>query len=79
MDIELILRKNNLSQKTIQHTFQLLNVFGTDSIFGRSEVMKLTNLKSSAASKFISNLLHLNIIIPVNGHGKGKYTFKEFH
>lgn len=39
VDIGLILRKNNLSQKTIQHTFQLLNVFGTDSIFGRSEVM----------------------------------------
>ena len=34
-------------------------------------------LKSSGASKLISNLVQADIIEPVSGHGKGKYKFKK--
>ena len=51
--------------------------FGYDKIFGRSAIMDTLELKSSGASKLISNLLQADIIEPVSGHGKGKYKFKE--
>lgn len=76
-DIEEILLKNNLSKKTINHIFDLLEVYGFENIFGRSNVMEITNLKSSSSSKLITNLLQIKIIIPVIGHGKGKYKFNK--
>ena len=36
---------------------------------------EVTGLKSSGASKLISLLLNSNVIEPVAGKGKGKYTF----
>lgn len=38
--------------------------------------MELLGLKSSGASRLISNLLQADIIEPVSGHGKGKYRFR---
>ena len=76
-NIEEILLKNNLSKKTINHIFDLLEVYGFENVFGRSNVMKITNLKSSSSSKLITNLLQTKIIIPVLGHGKGKYKFNS--
>ena len=40
------------------------------------DIMDTLDLKSSGASKLISNLLQADIIEPVSGHGKGKYKFK---
>lgn len=39
--------------------------------------MELLELKSSATSKLLSNLLDADIIENVVGHGKGKYRFKK--
>lgn len=49
-----------------------------DILFGRSKVMQLLGLKSSATSKLFSNLLQLEIIEPVAKQGKGKYKFKSY-
>ena len=54
-----------------------LEKFGFDGVFGRSAVMELLELKSSGASKLLSNLVQADIIEPVSGHGKGKYKFKK--
>lgn len=51
--------------------------FGFDEVFGRSAVMELLEMKSSGASKLISNLVQADIIEPVSGYGKGKYKFKK--
>ena len=48
-----------------------------DEVFGRSAVMELLELKSSGASKLLSNLVQADIIEPVSGHGKEKYKFKK--
>ncbi len=77
MDIEIILLRNNFSKKTIKHVFDLFDVYEFKNVFGRSNVMKITNLKSSSSSKLITNLLQRKIIIPVVGHGKGKYKFNN--
>ena len=51
--------------------------FGFHEVFGRSSVMELLEMKSSGASKLISNLVQADIIEPVSGYGKGKYKFKK--
>ena len=78
-DIENILRKRGakFSVKTTVHIHRLFEKFGFEEVFGRSVVMELLNLKSSGASKLLSNLLQADIIEPVSGYGKGKYKFKK--
>ena len=79
VDIERILseKRGNFSKKTIVHIYRLFEKFGYDEVFGRSAVMELLELKSSGASKLLSNLVQADIIEPVSGHGKGKYKFVE--
>ncbi len=67
----------DFSVKTTIHVYRLFEKFGFDGIFGRSAVMELLELKSSAASKLLSNLLQQDLIEPVSGYGKGKYQFKK--
>ena len=78
-DIENILREKGakFSVKTTVHIHRLFEKFGFYEVFGRSVVMELLNLKSSGASKLLSNLLQADIIEPVSGYGKGKYKFKK--
>ncbi len=79
VDIESALAEKgkDFSAKTTVHIYRLFEKFGYDEVFGRSAVMKLLELKSSGASKFLSNLVQTNIIEAVSGHGKGKYKFKK--
>lgn len=79
VDIESILsgKISDFSKKTISHIHRLLDKFGFDKVFGRSAVMELLKLKSSGASKLLSNLIQADIIEPVSGYGKGKYKFKR--
>ena len=68
--------QKNIHETTV-HIHRLFEKFGFDEVFGRSAVMELLQLKSSGASKLISNLLQSYIIEPVSGHGKGKYKFRK--
>lgn len=78
VDIESKLRtfSNNISKKTISHATEIFSKCGRDTYFGRTVVEEITGLKSSGASKLIKLLLDSEVIIPVTGHGKGKYRFK---
>ena len=77
VDIESVLSEkgSDFSVKTTAHIHRLFEKFGFDEVFGRSAVMELLELKSSGASKFLSNLMQAGIIETVSGHGKGKYKF----
>ncbi len=65
------------SVKTTVHIHRLFEKFGFNEVFGRSAVMELLKLKSSGASKLLSNLIQADIIEAVSGYGKGKYKFKR--
>ena len=67
----------NLQKNIHETTVHIHRLFGFDEVFGRSAVMELLQLKSSGASKLISNLVQSDIIEPVSGHGKGKYKFRK--
>ena len=79
VDIEsaLFAKGSDFTVKTTVHIHRLFEKFGFDGVFGRSAVMELLELKSSGASKLLSNLVQADIIEPVSGHGKGKYKFKK--
>lgn len=63
--------------KTASHIQKLREAFPEQMIFGRSDTMGVTNLKSSRASELLKELEKHGIIEPVSGHGKGKYKFKK--
>lgn len=79
VDIESVLseKDSGFSVKTTVHIHRLFEKFGFDEVFGRSAVMELLGLKSSGASKLLSNLTQADIIGLVSGYGKGKYKFKR--
>ena len=64
-----------LSEKTVHHIFLMYEKYGSENIFGRSDVEKLTGLKSTRASELLKQLLDAGIIQAIKGHGKGKYRF----
>lgn len=66
---------DSISEKTINHAINIIEECGTEKYFGRTIVEEVTGLRASGASKLIKLLLDSNVIIPVSGHGKGKYRF----
>ena len=65
-----------LSEKTINYALELFSKCGKEEYFGRTIVEDITGLKSSRASEIIKLLLDSKVIVPVTGHGKGKYRFQ---
>ena len=65
------------SAKTTGHILRLFEVVGYDRIFNKTVVKELIGLKDSGASKFLSKLVHADVIGTVPGYGKGKYRFKR--
>ena len=67
---------DDLSGKTKRNILTLFMHFGRGRFFGRTQVMEILNITASPASALISNMLTAGLIIPIPGHGKGKYRFK---
>ena len=66
-----------LSEKTIHHILLMHEKYGNENILGRSDVEKLTGLKSTRASELLKLLLDAGIIQAIKGYGKGKYRFNN--
>ena len=64
-----------ISEKTIDHALELFSKCGKKEYFGRTIVEDITGLKSTRASELIKFLVDSEVIVPVTGHGKGKYRF----
>ena len=67
---------DTISEKTINHTFELFSICGKEEYFGRTIVEDITGLKSTRASELIKLLVDSKVIVSVTGHGKGKYRFQ---
>lgn len=78
-EIEKLFLKKGIafSAKTTGHILRLFEVVGYDRIFNKDVVKELIGLKNSGASKFLSKLVHADVIGTVPGYGKGKYRFKK--
>ena len=62
--------------KTANYILDLLEAFPRPTVFGRSDMMKVINIKSSRASELLKEMADKRIIEPVSGQGKGKYRFR---
>ena len=54
----------------------LLETFGFETVFGRSDVQKALGLKPTRCSELLHEMAESGITLPVSGYGKGKYRFK---
>ena len=63
--------------KTVSNILKLREAFPGQTIFGRSDVMGVIDIKPSRASDLLKDMAEHGIIEPVTGHGKGKYRFKN--
>lgn len=61
--------------KTNEHIRKLRQECGSLEFFGRSDVERITGLKSTRASELIKQMVGFEMIVSVRGHGKGKYRF----
>lgn len=63
--------------KTESHILKLREAFPCGAIFGRSDVMKIIDIKPSRVSELLEKMSEYGIIEPVSGYGKGKYRFRK--
>ena len=69
--------ENSFRPKTASHILKLREAFSGQTIFGRSDVMLVIDIKASRASDLLKEMAEHGIIEPVSGHGKGKYRFRN--
>lgn len=62
--------------KTVNYILKLCEAFPGETIFGRSDVMDVIDVKPSRASELLKEMLEQGVIESVSGHGKGKYRLK---
>ena len=67
---------DTISEKTIHYALVLFSMCREKEYFGRTIVEEITGLKSTRASELIKLLVDSEVIVPVTGHGKGKYRFQ---
>ena len=69
--------ENVFLTKTASHVCKLLDELGFQTVFGRSDVQKLLDLKPTRCTELLQKMAEREIIEPVRGHGKGKYRFRQ--
>lgn len=69
------LKNRSFSKKTLNHIQKLYDRFGAEKVFGRTEIVTELGITASPASELIRKLLEIQIIVPIQGMGKGKYVF----
>ena len=63
--------------KTAANVLKLLDAFGFQTVFGRSDVEKILELKPTRCTALLHDMAERGIIEPVFGQGKGKYRFRK--
>ena len=63
--------------ETTERILKLCEEFQDQTIFGRSDVMRVLDMKASRTSELLKEMAEQSIIGPVSGFGKGKYRFRQ--
>ena len=69
--------ENAFTVKTASHVCKLLDKVGFQTVFGRSDVQKILDLKPTRSTELLREMAEHEIIEPISGYGKGKYRFKQ--
>ena len=70
-----VLSSAGFKAKSTSHVRRLYEVFGKESVFGRSDVVEALEITPSPASTLLKRLVESGVIVSVSGAGKGKYRF----
>ena len=68
---------NRFTAKTKEHILKLREEFQGQTIFERSDVMRVLDMKASRTSELLKEVAEQGIIEPISGFGKGKYRFRQ--
>lgn len=68
---------DEMPKKTVEYIQKMFIDFGIETVFGRSDMQKITGLGATRASALLKNMLQTQIIETVTGYGKGKYRFTK--
>lgn len=69
--------ESSFTAKTASNVYKLLEAFGFQTIFGRSDVQKALGLKPTRSTALLGEMTEKGFIEPVTGLGKGKYRFRS--
>ena len=67
--------ERSFSAKTASHLCYLLEEYGFQTIFGRSDVQQALGLKPTRSTELLKKAAEKGILEPVSGFGKGKFRF----
>ena len=70
-----VLSSAGFKAKSTSHVRRLYEVYGKESVFGRSDVVEALEITPSPASTLLKRLVESGVIVSVSGAGKGKYRF----
>ena len=68
--------ENSFTAKTASHVCKLLDEYGFHTIFGRSDVQEILDLKPTRSTSLLKEMAEKGFVEPVTGCGKGKYRFR---
>ena len=75
IEIEKANIENLFTAKTASHVCKLLEKYGFQTIFGRSDVQEILGLKPTRSTALLKEMAEKGLVEPVTGLGKGKYRF----
>lgn len=67
----------NLNYDIQENAKKLFSFMNFDGIFGRNDIMEITDVSITAAGNLLNILKNAGLIEAVSGHGNGKYKFIE--
>ena len=76
--IEFAVEKSSFNKIAKRNLSKFIRGIDADEIFGVSRVREIVGCGASAAASALKKLQALELIVPVSGHGKGKFRFKEW-
>lgn len=76
--IEFAVEKSSFNKIAKRNLSKFIRGVEPGEIFGVSRIREIVGCGASAAASALKKLQALELIVPVSGHGKGKFRFKEW-
>lgn len=70
------INESGISTVAKEKILRMYEQYSGDMYFSRADVMRITGITSSPAGELIKKMKKEKLIVPVVGHGKGRYRFK---
>ena len=68
--------KRSYNMTVTKNMITIHSTIAVDQIFGESDVVKILGCSRSTASDLMKRLKDANLVVPIQGKGKGKYRLK---